>query len=135
MSKISLLPLKTNVSRKLAATTLGIILTIIIIDLITTRRILPYNNTSEDILFVVTIVIISIGSFILLAYTKRVIKEIYARSLFIKTIFIFTVLGTALILGILWTMLFSDLLNSKYHFSLCDNTIYHRLVNVISAMS
>ena len=40
-----------------------------------------------------------------------------------------------LILGILWTMLFSDLLNCKYHFDLCDNTIYHRLVNVISAMS
>jgi hypothetical protein len=50
-------------------------LTIIIIDLLTTRQILPYNNTSEDILFVTTMLIISIGSFILLAYTKRVIKK------------------------------------------------------------
>ena len=110
-------------------------LTIIIIDLLLTRRILSYNNTSEDILFVTTMVITSIGSFILLAYAKRVINEIYSRSFFIKTIFISTVLISILLLGILWTMLFSDLLNCKYHFGLCDNTIYHTLVNVISSMS
>ncbi len=110
-------------------------LTIIIIDLLTTRQILPYNNTSEDILFVTTMLIISIGSFILLAYTKRVIKEIYSRSSFIKAIFIFVVLTSTLLLGILWTMLFLDLLNCRYHFSLCDNTIYHTLVNVISSMT
>ncbi|HEY0579324.1 MAG TPA: hypothetical protein VGC75_01340 [Candidatus Nitrosocosmicus sp.] len=136
MKKISsLLSPRPRVSRKVAVNTLGIMITIIIIDLITTRRILPYNNSTEDILFITTMIIISIGSFILLAYAKRVIKEIYSRSFFIKTIFISTVLITALILSILWTMLFSDLLNCRYHFSLCDNTIYHRLVNVISAMS
>jgi hypothetical protein len=32
-------------------------------------------------------------------------------------------------------MLFLDLLNCRYHFSLCDNTIYHTLVNVISSMT
>ena len=91
MKKMSLISPIPRVSRKLAITTLGIILTIIIIDLITTRRILPYNNSTEDILFVTTIIIISIGSFILLAYAKHVIKEIYSRSFFIKTIFISTV--------------------------------------------
>jgi hypothetical protein len=135
MKKMSLIPSIPRVSRKLAVTTLGIILTIVIIDLITTRRILPYDNSTEDILFVTTTIIISIGSFILLAYAKHVIKEIYSKSFFIKTIFISTVLITAIILSILWTMLFSDLLNCRYHFSLCDNTIYHRLINIISAMS
>ena len=67
------------ISRKFAATTLAAMLTIIIIDLVTTRRILPYNSFSEDILFFTTMVIISIGSFILLAYAKRVIREIYSR--------------------------------------------------------
>ena len=110
-------------------------LTIIIIDLVTTRRILPYNSFSEDILFFTTMVIISIGSFILLAYAKRVIREIYSRSLFIKLIFVSTVLISSIILGILWTMLFSDLLYCNYHFSLCDNRIYHSMVNVISSMS
>ena len=52
MKKMSLIPSIPRVSRKLAVTTLGIILTIIIIDLITTRRILPYDNSTEDILFV-----------------------------------------------------------------------------------
>jgi hypothetical protein len=135
MKKISLLFPRPKVSRKLAVTTLAIMLTIIIIDLLTTRQILSYNNTSEDMIFVTTMVIISIGSFILLAYAKRVIKEIYSRSSFIKTIFISVVLISILLLGILWTMLFSDLLNCRYHFSLCDNTVYHILVNFISAMS
>lgn len=124
-----------EVSRKPAATTLGFMLTIIIIDLLTTRQILPYNNTTEDYLFVTTMVIISIGSFILLAYTKRVIREIYSRSTFIRAIFISVVLMSILILGILWIMLFSDLFNCRNHFSLCDNTIYHTLVNVVSAIS
>ncbi len=124
-----------EVSRKLAATTLAVMLTIIIIDLLTTRQILAYNNTSEDVLFVTTMVIISIGSFILLAYTKNVIRELYPRSSLLKTIFISVVLISILLLGTLWIMLFSDLLNCKYHFGLCDNTIYHILVNVISAVS
>ena len=32
-------------------------------------------------------------------------------------------------------MLFLDLLNCRYHFSLWDNTIYHTLVNVIISMT
>jgi hypothetical protein len=136
MKKISLHShIPVIVSRKLAVTTLTVMLTIIIIDLLLTRRILPYNNTSEDILFATTMVITIIGSFILLVYAKLVVNEIYSRSFFIKTIFISTVLISILLLGILWTMLFSDLLNCKYHFGLCDNTIYHTLVNVISSMS
>ena len=110
-------------------------LTIVIIDLLTTRRILPYNNSSEDILFITTNVIITAGSFILLAYAKRVIREIYSRSLFIKTIFISTVIISSLILGILWTMIFSDLLYCNYPFSLCDNRFFHSMLNVISSMS
>ena len=110
-------------------------LTIIIIDLLITRRILPYNSFSEDILFVITIVINSIGSFILLSYAKRIIQESYSRSFFIKMIFISTVIISSFILGILWTMLFSDLLYCNYHFSLCDNRIYHSIVNVTSSMS
>jgi hypothetical protein len=98
ISLLSVLSSKPEVSRKLAVTTLAVMSTIIIIDLLTTRQILPYSNTSEDILFVTTMVIISIGSFILLAYTKRVIREIYTRSTFIKAIFISVVLTSILVL-------------------------------------
>jgi hypothetical protein len=129
------LHITTTVRRKLAVTIFAVMLVIIIIDLITTRQVLPYSNTSEDILFVITMAITSIGSIILLVYARRVINEIYSRSFFIKTIFISTVLISILLLDILWTMFFSDLLNCKYHFGLCDNTIYHNLVNVISSMS
>ena len=110
-------------------------LTIIVIDLLTTRRILPYNNFSEDILFATTMVIISAGTLILFSYAKGIIQEIYSRSAFIKTIFNSAVLVTILLLSILWTMFLIDLLNCRYHFSLCDNRIYYILVNIISSIS
>jgi hypothetical protein len=110
-------------------------LTIIVIDLLTTRRILPYNNFSEDILFATTMVIISAGTLILFSYAKGIIQEIYSRSAFIKTIFNSAVLVTILLLSILWAMFFIDLLNCRYHFSLCDNRIYYILVNIISSIS
>ncbi|MGN6347870.1 MAG: hypothetical protein ACTHME_09220 [Candidatus Nitrosocosmicus sp.] len=110
-------------------------LTIIVIDLLTTRRILPYNNFSEDILFATTMVIISAGTLILFSYAKGIIQEIYSRSAFIKTIFNSAVLVTILILSILWAMFFIDLLNCRYNFSLCDNRIYYILVNIISSIS
>ncbi|HEX5519767.1 MAG TPA: hypothetical protein VFX18_04945 [Candidatus Nitrosocosmicus sp.] len=110
-------------------------LAIIVIDLLTTRRILPYDNFSEDILFATTIVIISAGTLILFSYAKGIIQEIYSRSAFIKTIFNSAVLVTILLLSILWAMFFIDLLNCRYHFSLCDNRIYYILVNIISSIS
>ena len=110
-------------------------LAIIVIDLLTTRRILPYDNYSEDILFATTIVIISAGTLILFSYAKGIIQEIYSRSSFIKTIFNSAVLVTILLLSILWAMFFIDLLNCRYHFSLCDNRIYYILVNIISSIS
>jgi len=128
----SVLP-AVNISRQLAVRTLVITLIIIIIDLLTTRQILPYNNTSEDILFVITMVIITIASVILLGYVKQVVKAIFNRSLFIRVIFLSVVLTQLVLLGILWTMTFTDIANCHYHFSLCDNTIYHNLVNLISA--
>jgi signal transduction histidine kinase len=124
-----------NISRQLAVRTLVITLIIVIIDLLTTRQILPYNNTSEDILFVITMVIITIASVILLGYVKRVVKAIFHKSLFIKVIFLSVVLIQLVLLGILWTMTFTDIANCHYHFSLCDNTNYHNLVNIISAMA
>ncbi|MGN6614216.1 MAG: hypothetical protein ACTHKC_04165 [Candidatus Nitrosocosmicus sp.] len=110
-------------------------MTIIVIDLLTTRRILPYNNFSEDILFATTMVIISAGTLILFSYAKGIIQEIYSRSAFIKTIFNSAVLVTILLLSILWAMFFIDLLNCRYNFSLCDNRIYYILVNIISSIS
>lgn len=64
MNKTSLHSLRSiTISMKFAVTNFAAMLTIIIIDLITARRILPYNNTSEDILFVTIIVITSTCSF------------------------------------------------------------------------
>lgn len=110
-------------------------LVVIVIDLLSTRRILPYTNFSEDILFATTMGIISVGSMILFSYARNIIKEIYSRSFFIKIIFNSAVIITILLLGILWTMFFVDLLNCRYDFSLCDNRMYYIFTNIISSMS
>ena len=79
--------------------------------------------------------IISAGSMILFSYARSIIKEIYSRSFFIKIIFNSAAIITILLLGILWTMFFVDLLSCRYDFSLCDNRMYYIFTNIISSMS
>jgi signal transduction histidine kinase len=124
-----------KISRKLATKSLAVTLIVIIIDLLTTRQILPYNNTSEDLLFIVTLTTVTISSVVLLGYIKQVVRDLYSKSIFVKTIFLSVVLIQFSIIGILVFMALADNANCHYHFSLCNNTNYHNLVNVISAVA
>src|SRR5918912_1861992 len=90
-----------KISRKLATRSLAVTLIVIIIDLLTTRQILPYNNTSEDVLFIITLITITISSVILLGYIKQVLRDLYSKSIFMKTIFLSVVLLQFSIMGIL----------------------------------
>jgi hypothetical protein len=74
-------------SRK-ASVAVGIaIIFIAIIDLLTTRQILPYNNDTEAIIFILTIVFgYGIGSWILLSFTKRVSEDISRIGLYLSAI-------------------------------------------------
>jgi hypothetical protein len=96
-------------SRK-ASVAVGLaIIFIVIIDLLTTRRILPYNNDMEAIIFILTIVIgYGIGSWILLSFTKRVSEEIRAKSHFINLIHWTVTIIQFSMLGILLVVLFSN---------------------------
>ncbi len=96
-------------SRK-ASVTVGIaIIFIVIIDLLTTRQILPYNNDMEALIFILTIVIgYGIGSWILLSFTKRVSEEIRAKSHFINLIHWTVTIIQFSMLGILLVVLFSN---------------------------
>jgi hypothetical protein len=99
----------TLTSRK-ASVTVGIaIIFIVIIDLLTTRQILPYNNDMEALIFILTIVIgYGIGSWILLSFTKRVSEEIRAKSHFINLIHWTVTIIQFSMLGILLVVLFSN---------------------------
>jgi hypothetical protein len=74
-------------SRKTSIATGLSIIFLVIIDLLMTRQILTYNNETEVIMFILTVVIgYGIGSWILLGFTRQVSKEIRAKSLFINLI-------------------------------------------------
>ena len=96
-------------SRK-ATVLVGIAIVFIVsIDLLMTRQILPYNNDSEAIMFILTIVIgYGAGSWILLEFTKRVSKDIRAKSRFINLIHWTVVIVQFSLLGILLVVLFSN---------------------------
>ena len=97
------------ISRK-ASVAVGIaIVFIVTIDLLTTRQILPYNNDTEAVIFILTIVIgYGIGSWILLSFTKRLSKDIRAKSYFINLIHWTVTLIQFALLGILLVVLFSN---------------------------
>jgi Histidine kinase-, DNA gyrase B-, and HSP90-like ATPase/His Kinase A (phospho-acceptor) domain len=127
-----------KITRKLATRTLAVTLVVVIIDLLTTRQIIPYNNTSEDVLFIITLATITISSIILLGYIKQAVKDLYSKSIFIRTIFLSVVVIEFSIIGIFVFMTLADGTsgtNCQYHFDLCDNTLYHNLVNIISALA
>ncbi|MDQ6724268.1 MAG: hypothetical protein M3Z01_08400 [Thermoproteota archaeon] len=78
-------------SEKITAITAAFIITIIIIDLLTSRQLLQdgklNTNTYETIIFILTVSIgYGIGSFILLTYTGRISRELRPRSQFINII-------------------------------------------------
>jgi hypothetical protein len=97
-------------SRKVSVVVGIAIIFIAIIDLLTTRQILPYNNDTEAIIFILTIVIgYGIGSWILLSFTKRVSEDIRARSRFINLIHWTVTIIQFSMLGILLVVLFSNI--------------------------
>lgn len=72
-------------SRKIPVITGAVMISIVIIDLLTTRQILPYTNDIEVIMFILTVVIgYGIGSWIFLQYTTQISKEIRTKSRFIN---------------------------------------------------
>ena len=73
-------------NKKIPVIVAAVVTFLVIIDLLMTRQILPYNNASELLMFILTILIgYGIGSWVLLGYTKRVSKEIRAKSSFINS--------------------------------------------------
>ena len=75
---------------------------ILVIDTLTTRQILPYNNTSGSLLSLLNLVIAyGIGPWILFAYTRRISKDITSTDSFVKRIILFTAISQLLLLILL----------------------------------
>jgi hypothetical protein len=81
---------------------------ILVIDILTTRQILPYNNTSSSFLSMLNLVIAyGIGPWIILAYVRRISKDITSTDSFVKRIIQFTIISQLLLL-VLFTLVFVE---------------------------
>jgi signal transduction histidine kinase len=90
------------------------IIFLVIIDLLITRQLLPYNNTSETLMFILTVSIgYGIGSLILLEYAHQVSKEIRRKSRFCNIMHWSVIIIQFFLFGMLLVML---LLGSTNHF-------------------
>lgn len=75
-------------SRKIAVITACIVIFLVVVDLLMTRQIVPYNNTSETVMFILTVVAAyGIGSWILLGFTKQAISGLMAKSRLISRMY------------------------------------------------
>jgi hypothetical protein len=74
-----------NVTRRVVIITASIMIVIVILDLLMTRQLLPYNTTSETIMFVLTVIVgYGIGSWILFVYTTKISSDLRSKSVFIN---------------------------------------------------
>ena len=78
-------PSSINVTRRVVIITASIMIVIVILDLLMTRQLLPYNTTSETIMFVLTVIVgYGIGSWILFVYTTKISRDLRSKSVFIN---------------------------------------------------
>jgi hypothetical protein len=75
----------TTITRRAVIITASIMIVIVILDLLMTRQLLPYNTTSETIMFVLTVIVgYGIGSWILFVYTTKISRDLRSKSVFIN---------------------------------------------------
>jgi hypothetical protein len=78
----------SNSDRKIAIVAAMFVIGIIIIDILATRQMLPYDNFSGLIIFALNIAIAyGIGSYFILRYVKRVSADIRVKSRFLNSLF------------------------------------------------
>ena len=70
---------------KQAIITAAIVTTLVTIDLLATRQVIPVDSFSEPVIFILTVVVgYGIGSWVLFVYTSQITKEIRQKSPLIK---------------------------------------------------
>jgi hypothetical protein len=98
------------VSNRKISVIVGFVVTLlVIIDLLMTRQILPYTSDTEAVMFILTVFVgYGLGSWVLLGYTKRVSKEIRAKSSFINSMHWSVTIVQYSLFAILLFVLFSN---------------------------
>ena len=128
-------------SRKLFSAIASIIIVLVILDLLTTRQVLPYGTVTtsimETILFVLTVVVgYGIGSWILLAYTKKISTGLRTKSPFVRIMDLAVTIIQFSLFGILLFVIYNNSINCHDYFNLCNsNRIASTSVYAISSIA
>ena len=128
-------------SRKIFSAIASIIVILVILDLLTTRQVLPYGTVTtsimEIILFVLTVVVgYGIGFWILLAYTKKVTIGLRTKSAFVRIMDLAVTIIQFSLFGILLFVIYNNSINCHDYFNLCDsNRIASTSVYAISSIA
>ena len=128
---MSTIKFSTYTARKIAVATAAVIITLIILDLLMTRQILPYGTASasivEIVLFVLTVIIgYGIGTWAIIGYTGKISKELRTKSRLINGMYLTVLVIQLLLLGILLFVIYNNSVSCHDYFSLCT-TISSRI--------
>jgi len=109
-------------TRRVSICTAAAIMVLIIVDLFATRQIIYLDNTSEIILFTLTVIIgYGLGSWILLEYTRRVTADLRSKSLLINTTHWTVTVIQSFLFAILLFVLYNNSINCFDYFTKCTN--------------
>jgi magnesium-transporting ATPase (P-type) len=128
-------------SRKLFSAIASIIIVLVILDLLTTRQVLPYGTVTtsiiEIILFVLTVVVgYGIGSWILLVYTKKISTGLRTKSPFVRIMDLAVTITQFSLFGILLFVIYNNSVNCHDYFNLCNsNRIASTSIYAISSIA
>jgi signal transduction histidine kinase len=110
-------------NRKVSIAIAAVIITLVVLDLLTTRQVLYFDNTSQIVLFILTAGIgYGIGSWILLGFTKYITKDLRSKSQLIRVMHVVVTVIQFSLLGILLYILYNNLTYCHGYFSLCNGT-------------
>jgi hypothetical protein len=120
-------------TRRLSIIVSTVIIVLIILDLLMTRQLLPYDNATEMMMFALTVLVgYGVGSWILLGYTSRISKDLRTKSSLIKTMHLMVWIVQFTLFGILSFVLYNELTYGLY----ASNTrFFTTLVYALSSMS
>ena len=123
-----------KIYRKIAIIAAAAITSIVILDLLATRQILPIDSIAENIIFILTVfVAYGIGSLILFSWSNKITQEIRKKSLSINIVHYGTWMTQFLLLVIMTLIIFFNgpvLLNSSvYLISSISSTLVLGLIS------
>src|SRR5919112_117463 len=123
--------------RTVSIYTAAVMIVLVILDLLATRQILYFDNTSEIILFTLTVVIgYGLGSWILLKYTRQITANLRSKSLLVNTTHWTVTIIQFSIFAILLFVLYNNNIHCLDYFSKCTNVrTQTTLVYIISSVA